>query len=209
MNHSIRLHGTITNITYKPYLIEKLPQVMFYENVNNWASSCQVTDGNFLWGVSKWVSPKRTRSYPYSRIYNTLNLSSVKLVTIIPLVKDEGKDGDRDYLQWDTISLMSSLNIYVIIAYYHDAEKNMRLNTKQNKVTHQKFYDDFVKEQMNLLLSYHSSALHWNLHQLEISHLDMILSKSIQAFQEISTKTGVIFHSEQRLYDFRVKPLGF
>jgi hypothetical protein len=28
----------------------------------------------------------------------------------------KGKDGDRDFLQWDTISLMSLLGIYVIIA---------------------------------------------------------------------------------------------
>jgi len=30
-------------------------------------------------GVSKWVSPKRTRSYPYERVYNTLSLGTKKV----------------------------------------------------------------------------------------------------------------------------------
>jgi hypothetical protein len=60
--------------------------------------------------VSRWVSPKRTRSYPYARIYDTLSFSGRK-VTIIPIIKDEGKDGDRDFLPWDTISLMSLLGV--------------------------------------------------------------------------------------------------
>lgn len=67
--------------------------------------------------ISRWVSPKRTRSYPYARVYDTLNFVG-KRITIIPVIKDEGKDGDRDFLQWDTISLMSLLGIYVSIAYY-------------------------------------------------------------------------------------------
>ena len=64
--------------------------------------------------VSWWVSPKRTRSYPYARVYDTLGFSGKK-ATIIPIIKDEGKDGDRDFLQWDTISLMSLLGVYVIV----------------------------------------------------------------------------------------------
>ena len=61
--------------------------------------------------MSWWVSAKRTRSYPYARVYSTLNFSGKK-ITIIPVVKDEGKQGDRDFLQWDTVSLMSLLGVY-------------------------------------------------------------------------------------------------
>ena len=53
--------------------------------------------------VSRWISPKRTRSYPYERVYDTLAFDGKK-VTIIPVVKDEGllsaydtKDGKAVY----------------------------------------------------------------------------------------------------------------
>ena len=84
--------------------------------------------------VSSWVSPKRTRSYPYARVYDTLGFAGKK-VTVIPVIKDEGFDGDRDFLQWDTISLMSLLGVYVIISYYVDADKSLRY---QNKITNQR-----------------------------------------------------------------------
>ena len=47
--------------------------------------------------MSWWVSPKRTRSYPYARVYDSLSFPGRK-VTVIPIIKDEGKEGDRVYL---------------------------------------------------------------------------------------------------------------
>ena len=85
--------------------------------------------------VSWWVSAKRTRSYPYARVYDSFNFTGKKL-TIIPVMKDEGIDGDRDFLQWDTISLMSLLGVYVIIAYYKDASRSERY---VGKITNQTF----------------------------------------------------------------------
>ncbi len=76
-------------------------------------------------GLSLWVSPKRTRSYTYARVYDTLNFHGKK-ITIIPILKDEGKEGDRDFLQRDTISLISLLGVYVIICYYKSAERRLR-----------------------------------------------------------------------------------
>ena len=58
-------------------------------------------------------------------------IKGAKKVTIIPFVKDEGADGDRDFIQWDTISLMSLLGVFVIVAYYSTAEKNSDYS-KQN-----------------------------------------------------------------------------
>jgi hypothetical protein len=65
-----------------------------------------VKNGDNAFAASKWVSPKRTCSYPYEKVYNTLNFS--KKITVIPIVKDEGFDGDRDFLQWDTVYLIES-----------------------------------------------------------------------------------------------------
>jgi len=80
----------------------------------NSESSFILKINNDLMAVSLWVSPKRTRSYPYARIYDTLRFVGKK-ITIIPVIKDEGLEGDRDFIQWDTISLMSLLGIYIII----------------------------------------------------------------------------------------------
>ena len=67
---------------------------------------------------------------------------SGKKIRIIPIFKDEGIGGDRDYLQWDTISLMSLFGVHVIISYYIFAQRHprradkitaQRLDVKQNK----------------------------------------------------------------------------
>ncbi|MEM4247619.1 MAG: hypothetical protein QXF14_04885, partial [Candidatus Woesearchaeota archaeon] len=71
-------------------------------------------DAKHSLGISKGVWPKRARSYPYERVYNTLNIS--KKITVIPIVKNEGAAGDSDFIQWDTVSLMSLLDVYVIFA---------------------------------------------------------------------------------------------
>ena len=92
------IEGQITGIKYKMFLSENLPVIEINEfNINKIPSSCLLKDGRTSFALSKWVSPKRTRSYPYERVYNTLNVS--KKITVIPIIKDEGFDGDRDFLQ--------------------------------------------------------------------------------------------------------------
>ena len=114
----VNITAKIAGITYTPFLCSKLKTFEFKEFKNAFQIGSFILRYNANnFAISWWVSPKRTRSYPYARIYDTLNFSG-KRVTIIPIVKDEGFDGDRDYLQWDTISLMSLLGIYVIISYY-------------------------------------------------------------------------------------------
>jgi len=48
---------------------------------------------------------------------------------------------DRDFIQWDTISLMSLLNVYVIFGYYVQAKKH---RTRKDKITAQEFDNDYV-----------------------------------------------------------------
>lgn len=132
---NMEILAQIKGIKYTPYLCNKLNEIN-YENLeealdNSKSSFILNVDNTNKLALSWWVSAKRTRSYPYARIYNTLNFTGRK-VTIIPIFKDEGKDGDRDFLQWDTVSLMSLLGIYVIIGYYNKAIKNKRY---KNKIT--------------------------------------------------------------------------
>ncbi|MHC5721840.1 MAG: hypothetical protein ACYTX0_59945, partial [Nostoc sp.] len=81
----------------------------------------------------------------------------------IPVIKDEGKDGDIDKIQYSTISWMNLLNIYIVLAYYETANKSTKKGQmNKNKLSNQKFANDFVKFQISEILAYHQSALHWN-----------------------------------------------
>ncbi len=187
----ISISASITGITYKPLLCASLREYSF-ENLaqafDPGAFLLNVGRGNQL-AVSWWVSAKRTRSYPYARVYNTLGFIGKK-VTIIPVVKDEGKDGDRDFLQWDTVSLMSLLGVHVIIGYYTKATKNTRY---ANKITRQKFDIVYLEDKITQLLSYHSDALHWNLEQLK--HVVEIGYKALSEYEKLAAELAVEMHS--------------
>ncbi|MCC7429884.1 hypothetical protein IT568_03480 [bacterium] len=144
---------------------------------------------------SKWVSPKRTRSYPFARVYDTLG--SAKKITIIPILKDEGAEGDRDFIQFDTISLMSLLDVYVIIAFYETAKKH---KIKTNKITKQQFNNDFIVSKFKELTFFHSSALHWNLN--EISNLEQTFEKAKKSYEKIENELEVKLHNAKGLDNF-------
>ena len=148
-------------------------------------------DKNKQIALSWWVSAKRTRSYPYARVYDSLSFQGKK-VTVIPIVKDEGKQGDRDFLQWDTISLMSLLGIYTIISYYSSAERSSRY---RHKITKQRFDIAHIKGEINNLMDYQSDALHWNLSQIE--KVGEISQKALDSYEKISKELKVAMHSKE------------
>jgi len=184
----------IKGIKYNPFLCRDL-EVFDYKDLERALASC----ASFILNINKenkvaiswWVSAKRTRSYPYTRVYDTLGFSGKK-ITIIPVVKDEGKEGDRDFLQWDTISLMSLLGVYVIIAYYNDAKRSTRY---RHKITNQRFDINYIREQIKNILSYQSDALHWNL--AHVDKVGQIGEKALEAYAKISKKLKVEMHSKQ------------
>jgi len=188
------LSAKIKGIKYKPLLCRQL-EIFDSKDLEKALSSC----ASFILKISKenqvaiswWVSAKRTRSYPYARVYDTLGFSGKK-ITIIPAVKDEGREGDRDFLQWDTVSLMSLLGVYVIVAYYSDAERSTRY---RHKITNQRFAIDYIKTQIKSILSYQSDALHWNL--AHIDKVGQIGQKALESYTKISKKLKVEMHSRQ------------
>ena len=188
------LSAKITGITYTPLLCASLKHYAYRDFLSAILTSSafilDVTEENSV-AVSVWLSPKRSRSYPYARVYDTLGFSGKK-IAVIPVMKDEGKDGDRDFLQWDTVSLMSLLGIYVIIAYYTDAEKNTRYG---NKITDQHFDVRHIKERMRKIFSYQSDALHWNMEQIDT--VGECGRKALRSYRNISKKTGVMMHSRE------------
>jgi hypothetical protein len=189
---TIDIVATIKGIKYKPLLCRELETVE-YEDFE----SALAEKSSFLLEINKkdkvaiswWVSSKRTRSYPYARVYDTLGFTGKK-VTVIPVYKDEGLQGDRDFIQWDTISLMSLLDVYVIIAYYARTEKSKRYD---HKITNQRFDIDYINEELRNIFSYQSNALHWNLEHL--NNIGNIAKKAYDSYEEISKHLGVNMHS--------------
>lgn len=193
----MKINATIEKIQYEAILPETL-QCFSIKNfdINNVPTACLVKIAKTTFAISRWVSPKRTRSYPYERVYNTLGNN--KRITVIPIIKDEGQAGDRDYLQWDTVSLMSLLDVFVIFAYYNKAD------AAGNKITNQQFDNDYVITKIMEIKNCHSSALHWNLDELK-NNFDNLLKKVKSSYTRIQTQTGVKLHNFAGIDNFRKK----
>lgn len=193
MDLSAKITGIIK---YTPLLCRKLNTYSFKdldEALSKDATFILNIDDKNQLAISWWVSPKRTRSYPYVRVYDSLGFAGKK-ATIIPVMKDEGIEGDRDFLQWDTISLMSLLGIYVIIAYYIDAIPSSRDEYKKSKITEQKFDVQYIKNEIKKLLSCQSDALHWNLSQID--KVGKIGDIALKTYERISKKLNIKIHSK-------------
>ena len=195
--------ANITGIKYSPCLCSQLQRFDYSELGDHFASTAFILnrDSQNSVAMSWWVSPKRTRSYPYARVYDTLGFSGKK-ITVIPIFKDEGIRGDRDFLQWDTVSLMSLLNIHVIIGYYVDAEESSRFPSQ--KITKQKFDMQYIKDEIEELTTHQSGALHWNL--LQVTKAGSIGERAIECYTKISRNLNVEMHSLDSALD-RIKKL--
>ncbi|GAB4462271.1 MAG: hypothetical protein Kow0070_21060 [Anaerolineales bacterium] len=195
----MQFQGFIKDVTYHAYLAGDLPAYEFHEfDVNKAKSSGVIVRSNQRIAYSKWTTPKRTRTYPFARLYNTYNES--KIVTIIPVMKDEGADGDLDKIQYSTISWMNLLSVYIVLAYYKSASKNSSSQQDaRNKLTAQKLDAESVNEQIEAILNYKQSALHWNRTLFE-DRFTEIYEKAVRTYEQISAKTKVRVHpSEAKL----------
>jgi len=193
----MEITGEIQSIKYK----QKLSDTKYEEYDISGLKKALEKESKFLLNVdtinkivvSRWVSAKRTRSYPYARVYDILPYAGKK-IAVIPIYKDEGRDGDRDYLQWDTISLMSLLGVNVIISYYNKADKKKNY---ENKITNQRFDVEHVLSEIKKLVSYKSCALHWNLEQ--VANITDLLQTAVESYKKISSVTKVNMHLEQEI----------
>ncbi|MDJ0737165.1 MAG: hypothetical protein QNJ47_24375 [Nostocaceae cyanobacterium] len=191
----ISFNGFIRDIIYTPYLTPKLKTY----DINNFNINSANTFGkisldsadNYI-AFSKWVSPKRTRSYPFARIYNTYHLNS-KSVTVIPIMKDEGMDGDNDRINFITLSWMNLLNVYIVLAWYEQAE----VVPNKNKITTQKFNSDHVKQKILEISNYHSTALHWNTTHFEKDFQTVFLN-AVNSYEQIATTKNVQLRSREK-----------
>jgi len=201
---TLNFEGFIKDVQYKAFLAEDLRQYDYNSfDINEVATSGKIVFPNGEFAYSKWVSPKRTRSYPFERLYNTFN--SPMRLTVIPILKDEGLEGDLDRIQYSTISWMNLLNIYIILSYYDKAVKNVRPSqASKNKITNQEFNINAVNEQMSRISQYKQSALHWNRSLIEKSFVD-IYKLALDSYEKISKETGVKVHDRSTQEQYLAK----
>ncbi len=191
MNAAYEFEGIIRNVRYTTCLRSKLVAYPFEQfDPNLKAGSALVsmdTDGSTL-GFSKWKSPKRTRTYPFARIYSTYHLP--KRVTLIPVIKDEGINGDNDRVNFITLSWMNLLNVYIILAWYDDAEKHRR---RTGKIANQRFNADYVSDKLQEIYHYQQTALHWNMMHFDRDFVP-VFHAAVDSYQRITQRTGVAMH---------------
>jgi VWFA-related protein len=188
------ISGEIERVNYKQFVNDNLREYKFENfDINQSTGAFTLAGEKEKIAVSRWISPKRTRSYPYERVYDTLAYAGKK-VTIIPVVKDEGLGGERDFLQWDTVSLLSLLDVHVILAYYDSAEKNAK---RADQITGQKFDNNYIRSRLNEVFNFQGTPRQWN--ERETKQLKPVLEKARTAYREISKKTGTYLHDETTL----------
>lgn len=195
MSSDLHFTGFIRDVSYTAKLTEPLTVCEFEGfDINAAKPYGLIQNAHTQIAYSWWKTPKRTRTYPFERIYNTYNSS--KKITIIPVIKDEGRDGDLDRIQFSTVSWMSLLNIYIVLGYYETAKKNSSPKQRdRDKLNRQKFNNAFVKAQIAEVMSYHQSALHWNRSLFEKRFAETYKT-ALNAYAKIGSATGVEIHDQ-------------
>ncbi len=187
---SNEISGEVERINYKQFLGDNLRETKFETfDVNASSGAFLLANDAEKIAVSRWISPKRTRSYPYERVYDTLRYE--KKATIIPVLKDEGLGGERDFLQWDTMSLMSLLNVFVVPAFYINAAKNTK---RADQITEQKLDNRYVAARLKEIFAFDGTARDWN--EAQAKQLKSIFERARDAYREISKKTKTYLHDE-------------
>jgi len=122
-------------------------------------------------------------------------------VSAIPIVKDEGaKSKNPDVLGIDSICLLNLFDIYVVLSYYDQAEKKLRINTKGETVaaiTNQKLNFHIVAEKLQTIHEKGPTVEEWN--RLEIENYAKTLSFAGRAYQTIQQQTGVVLPTIRRI----------
>ncbi len=193
-SQSGEISADVEKIKYKQFVNDELKTSKFQNfDINTAQGAFLLENGAEKIAVSRWISPKRTRSYPYERVYDTLAFAGRK-VAIIPVVKDEGLGGDRDFLQWDTISLLSLLDVHVVLAYFSDAEKNTR---RSDQITKQKLDNTYIQSRLKEMFEFKGSPRQWN--ERESKQLKAVFEKAKTAYAEISRQTKTYLHNAAAL----------
>lgn len=170
-------------------------------DINTARPACKIClpDGAEI-AVSKWTGPKRTRTYPLAKVYDTYSHSG-KVVTVIPILKDEGRgerenDTNLDRVNFITLSWMNLMGVYVILAWYCDADKK-----DAYRITHQRLDNSYVRQKIEDIARYKMDAHPWNRDHF-VQEFISIYEKALQSYKEISQRLGVAMHGQDEQFRF-------
>lgn len=151
--------------------------------------------------ISVWTTPKRTKTYPFTRVYDTLSYDGTK-ITIIPVLVDYGINGERGKVQPNTIDWMTGLGVYVILGVYIDADKgevgglakNAGVNTKSREgatkfAKGQRFNLRHIQAQIEKIFENKPDVKTWNGHQITL--IPSLLEGAINNYKRLSDKLKV------------------
>ncbi|MCS7079920.1 MAG: hypothetical protein NZ585_07700 [Chloracidobacterium sp.] len=197
----IRLQGLVQSLRFCGQPTELPVYDWSGFDINNARPACKVRlpDGAEI-ALSKWTGPKRTRTYPLAKVYDTYSHSG-KIVTVIPIIKDEGKgerenDTNLDQVNFITLSWMNLMGVYVVLAWYSDASKK-----DSYRITHQRMENAYVHQKIEEIARYKMDAHHWNRDHFVDKFL-CIYERAIQSYSAIAQRLGVQLHSQRGLRSF-------
>ena len=192
-----KLEAFIDKIHYDP-IFDSQKKYPSYElgsfNINLAGSSGLINTSPYRYVTyAKWSSPKRTRSYPFARLYDAFKKDSTK-IAIIPIIKDEGKDSlNNDRINAMTLSWMNLLGIHIILAYYISAEKKPG---RKNLLRSQKFDEIYIRNKIVELIESKKDAYSWNNAHFS-NDFKEIYEKAVTCYLDISKNKKVKLHSSR------------
>lgn len=194
------IKAKIENLNYRAGITMKNTKLKEYKfgnfDINEaTASGIVEIDSKNKIAYSKWVTPKRTRSYPFARIYDTYSFGG-KRITVIPVIKDEGIGASRnksnnDRINFITLSWMNLTNVFVILAWYSGAEKK-----DEYRITGQKFDIAYVNKKIKEISEYQFDAHHWNNKHFTDDFVS-VYKKAVSSYEKISKELEVKMHTSE------------
>ena len=157
-------------------------------------------DGGAELAFAKWVTPKRTRSYPFARLYDILSFAG-KRVAIIPVIKDEGlgsgkNKSNNDRINFITLSWMNLANVYILLAWYAGAKRK-----SPTRITAQRFDSTYVREKLRAIAESSQTSSEWNEHLFKTTFVD-IYGRAVQSYIDIGRTLGVEMHPPDDHYRY-------
>ncbi len=187
MANPLNFRGIIRNVSYDPRLRPRSLQAYALDEFDvNRAKTTGIVqfDADTSLGYARWTAPKRTRTDALPRTYSVYHLP--RKAVIIPAIKDEGYQTNNDHINFITYAWMNLANIYIILAWYEDAEAHP---TKALRITQQTLNNHFVWERLAELRTYQQTALHWNTMHFE-RDFTTVFKNAAASYEAIGRKTG-------------------
>ena len=202
MNNISTIEGNIEKRSYKfthKLKLYKIPFRQAMEQMNK-QFLYKFPNGENI-AISVWTTPKRTKTPPWPRVYETLAYSGKK-ITIIPVQASYGLDGDHNIIQPNTISWITAIaDIYVIIGVYTNASKTAKgpppanINPQKKSTQGEPVFANFkfdlndIENQITEIIENNPKVNDWNL--LQIRKIPELLSMSIKHNKRLGKKLGV------------------